>query len=163
MKRDDALHAQVPLFKVIQKTPREHVNGFAGLVQIDDDERPLTRKIRHQHRLGVLAGGGIQVNGHLAVRDDLFSATVSSFSGAGFVDSASGTRVCGPFDDLLDEPGVTFMSNDRKPLGDRGPDASRVIEMVMAVHDVRQRFRRDEARAPSRSLPARGRRSAAHL
>ena len=72
------------------------------------------------------------------------SATVSILSGFGFFDERVRHARVRTFDDLLDERRVSLMRDDREPFGDRRPDSARMIEMVMAVDDVRQRFARPQ-------------------
>src|SRR5688500_12789487 len=73
----------------------------------------------------------------------LWSLTVSMVRGLGFFDSASGLLVCGRLAHLLVERAVALMRDQRQPFGYSGADAARVVEVVMAVHELRQRLAGD--------------------
>ena len=72
------------------------------------------------------------------------SETVSIFSGFGFFDERIGHARVRTLDDLLDERGVPLVRDHRKPFGNRRTDSAGMIEMVVAVDDVRERLARPQ-------------------
>ena len=68
------------------------------------------------------------------------SSTVSILTGLGFFASASGTMVCGRADRVLKVLRAGLVRDDRQAFGNRRADAARMIEVVVAVDDVRQRL-----------------------
>ena len=123
-----------------RNAPQEHVGACTRFVHIDEDERAIARHIRHQHRLRVLAWRGVKVHRHRPVRDDAFVADRFDLQRLRILRERIRHARVRTLDHLLEERHVSLMRDDGEPLGHRSPDPARMIEMVMTVDDVRQRF-----------------------
>ncbi len=140
MERHDALDPQIPLLEVLEKTSRKHVDRFTRFIQVDDDECPLARQIGHQHCFRVVARRRVQVHRHHVVGDDLLVGDRLNLEWPRILRKRVRHARVRPLDNLLDERRVSLMRDDGQPFGDGRPDSSRMVEMVMAVDDVRQWF-----------------------
>ena len=126
--------------EVLEEFPGEHLHGAAGRIDVGFDQHPLLREVCHQHRLRMGPVTGYRFT--VIVRSMSDAARRRPCNGGRLRDFGQSIRRyrVRPLGDLFEKRDIALVRDHRQSLRNRGSDTAGVVEVVVAVHELRERL-----------------------